>query len=133
MNGKQKRIFLKERRLAKRVVAKRSLASPVNAIPKGAIAADHTLLRHVNYSDVVNWYIDQPFVCRDCGIADLWKAAEQKRYVESWGGHTDARAVRCRACRRKERERIALARARSEEGMRLKLMGAQGVLKLAYQ
>lgn len=121
MNGKQKRTWIKTRRLAKRVAEKRSLAPPINAMPKGAVAANHALLCHMNYSNVVDWYIDQPFICRDCGIADLWKAVAQKRYVESWGGHTDARAVRCRACRQKERERIALARVRSAEGLRLKL------------
>jgi hypothetical protein len=130
MNGKQKQIYLKERRSAKRATVKRLCAPQANAILKGAIAANHELLRHMNYSNVIAWYIDQPFTCRDCGIAELWKATDQKRYVEIWGGHTDARAVRCRACRRKERERVALARARREEGMRLKLSRSQNTLRL---
>jgi Probable zinc-ribbon domain len=120
MNGKQKRIFLKAHRQAKRDAAKR-LRVPLNAIPKGAIAADRSLHAHINSYSIVDWYVDQPFTCRDCGITEIWKAAKQKRYVESWGGHTAARATRCSACRKKERERKAEARARSEEGLRLKL------------
>ncbi len=133
MNGKQKRIYLKERRSAKRATVKRLYAPQLNAIPKGAVAANHGLLRHMNYSNVIAWYIDQPFTCRGCGIAELWKATDQKRYVESWGGHSDARAVRCRECRRKERGRVALARALSEEGVRLKLLRLQSTLKSADQ
>jgi hypothetical protein len=133
MNGKFKRMLMKSRRLAKRAAITRQLIDRSCAAPKGAIAADPAFLHHMNYSNIIHWYIDQPFICRDCGVAELWKASARKRYVENWGGHTDARAIRCRACRNTERERKAEARKRSEIGMRLKLSRSQALAQNVSQ
>ncbi len=56
---------------------------------------------------------DRAFVCKDCGIAQTWTAAQQKWWYEEAGGYFFATAVRCRECRLKERKRVAEARARS--------------------
>jgi Probable zinc-ribbon domain len=125
MNGKQKRIFLKERRLAKRVAALPSATSRIAQIPKGAVLADRLLHAHISSYGFVECYVDQSFTCRGCGIDEIWKATAQKRYVEIYKGHFDARAIRCRICRQNERERKANARAQSEEGLRLKLTRLQ--------
>jgi Probable zinc-ribbon domain len=65
------------------------------------------------YSSAPEFYEDCAFVCKDCGIAQTWTAAQQKWWYEEAGGYFFATATRCRLCRAKERERIAEARARS--------------------
>jgi len=71
-----------------------------------AVKADHARLTHVNtYGALPDYYIDQPFVCRDCGGPQIWRAEDQKWYYEEAKRHTDARAVRCRACRVARRDR----------------------------
>lgn len=67
-----------------------------------AVKADHRELGHVNtYGELPEYYIDQPFECIDCGRRQIWRAASQKQYYEERKGHIDAKAVRCRPCRRK--------------------------------
>jgi hypothetical protein len=67
------------------------------------------------------YYEDKTFVCRDCGKACVWKAKDQKWWYEEMHGAIDTTAIRCRACRIKERERKAEARRVSTEGMVRKL------------
>ena len=65
-----------------------------------AVAADPEQLTHINtYGAVPDFYIDRPFVCRDCGKEEIWRARDQKWYYEEAKGHIDAVAVRCHACR----------------------------------
>ena len=69
-----------------------------------AVPADPEKLTHVNtYGELPEYYIDRPFVCRQCGKRQIWKARDQKWYYEEAGGHIDARAVECRDCRRQKR------------------------------
>ncbi|MDR2093125.1 MAG: zinc-ribbon domain-containing protein [Azoarcus sp.] len=63
------------------------------------------------------YYKDKTFVCRDCGQACVWKAEDQKWWYEEMCGFIYTTAVRCRACRIKERDRKAEIRRMSEEGM----------------
>jgi len=65
------------------------------------------------YSSPPEFYEDRAFVCRDCGVSQTWTAAQQKWWYEDAGGYFFATAIRCRACRVKERERIAVARERA--------------------
>jgi hypothetical protein len=65
----------------------------------------------------VYYYTDFPFTCCDCGKACVWKAKDQKWWYEEMHGAIDTTAIRCRACRIKERERKAEARRVSEEGL----------------
>jgi len=67
-----------------------------------AVAADPSKLAHINtYGALPEFYIDQPFSCRDCGKAEIWRAADQKWYYEEAKGHIDAKAVRCHDCRKR--------------------------------
>jgi hypothetical protein len=63
------------------------------------------------------YYEDTPFICRDCGTQELWKATQQKWWYEVVKGNVESRAIRCRPCRRKEQERKAEARRQQLEGM----------------
>jgi hypothetical protein len=90
--------------------------------PKGAVTANHESLSHNNtYGLLPHYYVDKPFRCRDCDVEEVWRATQQKWYYEVAKGHIDSTAVRCRACRRKERERKAKARADSLPGLLAKL------------
>lgn len=67
-----------------------------------ALPADHSKLDHVNtYGPLPDYYIDQPFTCRDCGKEEIWRARDQKWYYEEAKGHIDATAVRCHSCRKR--------------------------------
>ena len=71
-----------------------------------AIAAEPDKLGHINtYGALPEYYIDRPFICRQCGKRQIWKAREQKWYYEEAGGHIDARAVECRECRKGKKQR----------------------------
>ena len=66
-----------------------------------AVPADPEKLRHINtYGSLPEYYIDQPFICRQCGKREIWRAADQKWYYEEAKGHIDAIAVECHACRK---------------------------------
>lgn len=66
----------------------------------GALAADPRKLKHINtYGSLPEYYIDRPFICRQCGKREIWLARDQKWYYEDAKGHMDARAVECHACR----------------------------------
>ncbi len=56
------------------------------------------------------YYVDRPFACKDCGIQEIWTATQQKWWYESAKGDVWTVAVRCRACRRRERARKSAAR-----------------------
>lgn len=56
------------------------------------------------------FFSDQPFICGDCGKAEVWKAADQQWYFEISRAPYYQTAVRCRDCRAKERKRKQAAR-----------------------
>ena len=86
---------------AKRVAA---LHPDVQRQHPSAVEADQSRLEHINtYGALPDYYIDRPFKCRDCGKEEIWRAEDQKWYFEEAKGHIDARAVRCRACRKLEK------------------------------
>jgi hypothetical protein len=116
----------KQRRLE--IIARRRRGNPAvewidpllnkDSWPKGAVAANLVALGHNNtYGLLPNYYVDKPFKCRDCGIEEVWRATQQKWYYEVAKGHIDSTAVRCRACRRKERARKTAAREVSIAGL----------------
>ena len=51
------------------------------------------------------YYVDRPFRCVDCGKEEVWTGAQQKWWYEVAKGFAYSTAVRCRLCRRKERQR----------------------------
>ena len=85
-------------REARRIAA---LPPEVQRSHPSAVAADPARLDHVNrYGALPEFYIDRPFVCRDCGKEELWRARDQKWFYEEARGHIDAVAVRCHDCRK---------------------------------
>jgi hypothetical protein len=50
------------------------------------------------------YYEDLRFTCVDCGCEEVWTASQQKWWYEVAKGSIYARAVRCGACRRRQRE-----------------------------
>lgn len=90
-------------------------------LPPGAILANREALAH-NQATIPEiayprFYADRAFRCRDCGSDELWTASQQKWWYEVAKGRIDSVAVRCRACRRRERERTAAARAAQAAGV----------------
>ncbi len=89
---------LKELREAERVAQLHPLQQQAHP---SSVVADHNQLSHINtYGSLPDYYIDQPFSCRQCGKKEIWKAAEQKWYYEEAKGHIAGIAVECHACRK---------------------------------
>lgn len=121
-SGKQRRAEIRARRLQRAVAA--AGLDPRMAPPSpllGTVMADAAQLAHNNtYGLLPLFYVDRAFVCRDCGVQEVWTAKQQKWWYEVAKGHIDSTAVRCRRCRRIEQARVAEARRVSAEGLRLK-------------
>lgn len=74
--------------------------------PAGAVMADLKELSHNNtYSRLPRFYVDKVFKCRGCGKEEVWPAEQQKWWYEVIKGNINSSAVRCRACRDKEKAR----------------------------
>ena len=110
-SGKRRRQEVREKRRKKaEALIKVDAYSDVSNLPQvGAIQADHKQLEHNNtYGLLPNFYVDKPFVCRDCGVKEIWTAKQQKWWYEVAKGHIDSTAIRCRRCRniiKKEKEK----------------------------
>jgi hypothetical protein len=107
-----------------REAARRQLARKSDA--KLGIAVDTCALAHDNsYSipDFVTsgYYVDIPFRCRDCGKNEVWTATQQKWWYEVAKGGRWTTAIRCRSCRRRERQRVAKSRSVHLEGIARKV------------
>ena len=110
---REKRSRKKSEKLAKADTTARLAKRPINVV-----AANVEALAHNNtYGPLPLFYVDKPFVCRDCGKAEVWTAAQQKWWYEVAKGDINSTAVRCRACRRKEQQRRAEARRVHMEGL----------------
>jgi hypothetical protein len=62
------------------------------------------------------YYVDISFRCADCDIEEVWTGAQQKWWYEVAKGFVYSTAIRCRRCRRTQRERRADARRTHLEG-----------------
>ncbi len=122
-SGKQRREEIKAKRLVRLSAARApNPYMPIKTVPLGAVAVDPMQLAHNNtYGLLPSFYIDTPFVCRDCGAHEIWTAKQQKWWYEIAKGQIDTRAVRCRPCRLLERARVAEVRRVSQAGMALKI------------
>lgn len=79
--------------------------------PAGSVKADHDELKHNNtYGPLPFFYVDKLVVCKDCGKQEIWWADQQKWWYEVAKGHIDSKAIKCRDCRKKDKENKALAR-----------------------
>lgn len=129
-SGRQRREEIKQRRAGKKAAIKaaerKARAMEAEAARarrlKGQIIVNAERLapnRSYSTPDFVerSFYVDRPFTCKDCGVAEVWTARQQKWWYETAKGDVWTAAVRCRACRRRERVRKAAARTVHLEGL----------------
>lgn len=84
-----------------------SLVPSQQRVQSSAVSADPGKLYHINtYGSLPEYYLDRPFMCRQCGKTEIWKARAQKWYYEEAKGHIDARAVECHDCRTAKKKRV---------------------------
>ena len=118
-SGRQRRAEIDLKRAESREkVASRSRQEAL----RNNVMVNPALLRPTNsYSipDFVErgYYVDRSFRCKDCGKAEVWSPTQQKWWYESAKGDVWTTAIRCRPCRRRERERVAAARVVSTAGL----------------
>jgi putative zinc ribbon protein len=125
-SGKQRRTEITVRR--KKLAAKREAvarAQELKDTPYRFVPVNEALLTPNNSygaPDFVRrgFYVDRPFRCVDCGKAEVWTGTQQKWWYEVAKGFVYTTAVRCRLCRRKQRERSAESRQVHLEGIERK-------------
>ena len=116
-SSKQKRQRLKLTRAERKAEVER--VELLASLKKGTIIAvdrSKVFSRSV-LPKIPDYYRDTLFTCKDCGEQDLWTARQQQRWYEEQGGEIEAIAIRCRACRRKEKLRRETARKIHLEGV----------------
>lgn len=124
-SGKQRRAEIKHARLQRQSRREQALARVLarTRVPgHGAAPCDATKLAYSNSYGLPEfvrrgYYEDQPFHCKDCGAACVWTAARQKWWYEVMQGGIETCAVRCTACRARERARKAQARRAHQQGL----------------
>ena len=93
----------RERAAAQRELAKKHvLVNPENLGPNNSYGTPDFVAR--------GHYLDMPFNCKSCGVAQVWTETQQKWWYESAKGDVWAKAVLCRPCRKREQARRAVAR-----------------------
>jgi hypothetical protein len=78
------------------------LVNPENLRPNNSYSTPEFLQR--------GYYVDLPFHCKSCGVAQVWTETQQKWWYENAKGDVWTVAVLCRPCRRRERDRRTAAR-----------------------
>ncbi|MEM1425507.1 MAG: zinc-ribbon domain containing protein [Cyanobacteria bacterium P01_H01_bin.130] len=123
-SNKQRRQELKaDRRSRAEKQAQRIKATRAKTLPPGTIPIDHSKLAPNNsYTIPPDFYVDRPFTCRDCGKEEIWTAEQQQWWCEVAKGSIWSTAIRCRPCRKIERDRKAEARRIHLEGIRRKAL-----------
>jgi hypothetical protein len=82
------------------------------------VPVDKTKLNLGNsYEIPPDYYTDIDFTCVDCGSKETWLAEQQKWWYEEAGGYYFSTAIRCRSCRKAEKERKAEVRRIHLEGI----------------
>ena len=132
-SGRQRRMQIKCRRVEKRtkLAASEARIAAIRAEKerakrlRGQVLVNPANLRPTNSYGIPDFvqrefYVDRPFRCKDCGTPQVWTATQQKWWYESAKGDVWTVAVRCRPCRRRERERKAVSRMVYAEGLEKK-------------
>lgn len=124
-SNKQRRQEIKAQRLRRVVKKTRAVNSRPVDRPVGTVEVTPIRLRATTSYGIPDfvrrgYYQDQPFRCKDCGVEEVWTAAQQRWWYEVAQGDVWTMAVRCRACRRQERARKAEARRIHLEGLAIK-------------
>lgn len=99
-SGKQRKAEIRKARLKKAEKSKGIIDVYSLPIPADAVKADSEALAHDSY--FVRrplFYVDRPFICKDCDSNELWTAKQQKWWYEIAKGSLESVAVRCRSCR----------------------------------
>jgi hypothetical protein len=75
---------------------------PDDAIPAKMAAQNHQQLRRLPYSadEYKTYYRDKPFICKQCGSSQVWKAEDQQWYYEVVKGPFKNEATLCLPCRK---------------------------------
>ena len=103
--AEEKRAAQERQALAKREV----MVNPANLSPTGSYDTPDFVAR--------GYYMDRPFHCKSCGLAQNWTATQQKWWYESAKGDVWTTATMCRPCRLRERQRKEEARKVQLEGL----------------
>jgi hypothetical protein len=107
----------RERARAQRELAKSHvLVNPENLRPANSYGTPDFVKR--------GYYVDMPFNCKACGVAQVWTETQQKWWYESVKGDVWTVAVLCRACRKREQARRAAAREAHLAGLAAKRKNA---------
>ena len=135
-SGKQRRAELqakkkardKKRRAEQSVVKKRKQSAQVARWERDGVAVNAANLAPSGSYSVPKfvergYYEDIDFQCHDCGKEQIWTGQQQKWWYEVAKGDVATSAIRCRECRRKERERRNEARRVHLEGVAKKKAG----------
>lgn len=126
-SNKQRRQEIKAQRLRRaerQIPIRRADVRPVHR-PIGTEPVTPALLRRNNSYGVPDfvqrgYYQDRPFRCKDCGVEEVWTAAQQRWWYEIAQGDVWTVAVRCRPCRQQERARKTEAQRIHREGLAAK-------------
>jgi Probable zinc-ribbon domain len=129
-SNKQKRISIRARKAAKRekrifeeanAAKQRRIDNLKLALARGELLVERDRLKKNSYSITGfmqrGTYAPVEFTCKECGKAEVWTPAQQKWWYEIAKGEVGSTAVRCRPCRRRERDRQAEARRVHLEGL----------------
>lgn len=92
----------KEARALRALAKKHVLVNPQNLRPTNSYGTPEFVSR--------GHYVDMPFNCKSCGVAQVWTETQQKWWYESAKGDVWTIAVLCRSCRKREQARRAVAR-----------------------
>lgn len=111
---------MRKKRVLRRAAAIKAAVSAT--MPSKRLPVNEALLAPNNSYGVPDfvsrgYYTDLPFRCVDCGKEEIWTGSQQKWWYEVAKGFVYSTAVRCRSCRRRERERQAEARQILLSGM----------------
>lgn len=117
-SGKQRGAELTAKRQAKRMEAERAAElarrTAGETVDRAALAPDGSYSVPVYVER--GYYVDVPFVCRECGAPQTWTASQQKWWYEVAKGGVWTTARLCRPCRQRELARREEARRVAEEG-----------------
>jgi hypothetical protein len=121
LSNKQRRIELSARReRAKEKATRRKIAAVIES-GRGLPVDRERIVSQSGFPRIPDLYRDLSSVCRDCGKEEVWTARQQMWWYEVAGGEIETTAVRCRACRAKERRRKQAAREAHLDGIRKKI------------
>jgi hypothetical protein len=106
----------------------------LDALARGVGVDPTALTPHNSYDqpDFVErgYYVDKPFVCEACGIAQTWTAAQQKWWYEVAKGNVFSTAKNCRVCRQRERSQDGDPKPYMNPGLVLRKIGSEIESKL---